>query len=459
MGLVIVSVAKKMKISLKQKIYLFSLFFFLISFLAIYTLKFYLVKDFNEYVAGEVEDRVYWLTNYIEQRYEQEGKLSERLGDEILRLAFVMGFEGRLFDYNDKIVSQTEEAIERAPNYVKRRLSRLMKKNKLSDNNIEYIPYTLFNKGEEIGTLELKYLGNFKKAVFLSRVSNFLFFALAIAIVGTIVFGIILSKQILEPIKILKKASEEIGKGHKKTKVQISNNDELGDLANTFNKMAEYLYNTEEARKISVAKFAHELRTPLTIIQGEIEGLIDGVMPATKERFLSIHEEIERLKKMVFEIEMLYRIQKGAKFVGKSYVILREVVLKVLNRFEKEITEKRLHIDIAISEHLRICADEDKLKQLFYNLFSNSLSATDKGGITISAEEEKDLIKIKVIDTGKGIPEKDLPNIFDIFYGTTQGLGIGLAIVKEIINMLDGSIKISSKLNKGTTVEIFLPKN
>ncbi len=447
-----------MSLNLKQKIYIFSFLLLLISLASLFYMRHLLISDFNDFLEGEVEDRVYWLTNYLEQGYEKEGELSEKLAEDVIRFALMMGFEMKIFDDSERLVSDTHITYNKSNEFMKRRLSSYYRRI-LNQSDGEFKSYPLFSKGEEIGNIEIKFAGSERKGLFLKRSGFFLLLASVIALLGTFLFSFLLSRNILIPVELLYRATKKVASGEKEIELKKLSNDELGALTDAFYDMWEKLKQLEKARKISVAKFAHELRTPITIIQGELEGMLDGVIKIDKQRLYSIYEELERLKKMVYELESLYRLEKKAKLRNKEKVNLALFFHTVKDFFKNEISKKNgLNLIIDCPDELYMVTDEDILRQLIYNLISNAINSTDKGYIKITAKKEDQILEIVVEDTGKGIDRNDIPFIFDPFYGKGDGLGIGLAIVKEIVDILEGKIEVETEVGKGTTFIITLPE-
>jgi len=458
MVLVINFVALKMSLNLKKKIFIFSFLFLLFSLASLFYMRHLLISDFNDFLEGEVEDRVYWLTNYLEQRYEKEGELSEKIAEDVIRLALMMGFEIKIFDDSDKLISDTHKTYNKSDEYIKRRLSSYYRRI-LNKQGGEFKSYPLFSKGEEIGNIEIKFVESNRKGLFLKRSGIFLLLAGFITLLGTFLFSFLLSRNMLVPVEILYKATKKVISGEKNIRLKKLSNDELGELIDAFNDMWKTLKQVEEARKISVAKFAHELRTPITIIQGELEGMLDGVMEIDKQRIYSIYEELERLKKMVYELESLYRLEKKTKMRNREKINLTLFFNAVKDIFKNEISKKDgLNLIIDCPDEIYFLTDQDMLRQLICNLISNAINSTDKGYIKVTAKKESNILQIVVEDTGKGIERNDIPFIFDPFYGKGKGLGIGLAIVREIVDIFEGKIEVESEKGKGTRFIITLPE-
>ncbi|MCX8031741.1 MAG: cell wall metabolism sensor histidine kinase WalK [Thermodesulfovibrionales bacterium] len=208
---------------------------------------------------------------------------------------------------------------------------------------------------------------------------------------------------------------------------------------------------------------SHELRTPITTIKSHVEAMIDGIWQPTEDRLRSCLDEIERLNKLIEEIKLLaeYEIEER---IEKQEFNLRELIKQIVLNFEKNFLDKGLILETHL-EDVILYADKNKIAQVIINLLSNAIKYSRDGGkiyIEVKGKSEGAYIKIK--DDGMGIPKKDLPYIFERFYRVDQsrnketgGAGIGLSIVKRIIEMHKGEISVNSELNKGTEFIIKLP--
>ncbi|MCX7770797.1 MAG: HAMP domain-containing histidine kinase [Proteobacteria bacterium] len=445
-----------MKFKIKHKIFFYSAFFFIIVFIALLYMRQLLLSDFHDFVEGSLEDKIYWVTNYLEQRYQDEKDLN-KIAEDTARLALIVGLEVKIFDDRDVFITDTHNAFNKASPNIKKRLSSFYKQLKQTENH-EFLAYPLFSQGEEIGTIEIRKIKDARTGIFVTRTNQFFIIATFIALLGALLFNYLISRSILSPLGLLYNATKNLAEGKRKIKIAMSTKDELGELIDSFNKMSNKLEEMEEVRKVSIAKFAHELRTPITIIQGEIEGALDGVITLSQERLLSLLEEIERLKKMVFSLEDLYKIQKKMKHIKKEEVDLRKLFQNLEKFFNNKFSEGTdIKFFIEVPENLKVFTDEELLKQMLYNLISNSINATEKGYIKVRAENRDNKLFIEIEDTGKGIKQEDIPYIFDPFYSNTDGMGVGLSIVKEIVELFNGSISVQSEIGVGTKITILLP--
>jgi two-component system sensor histidine kinase BaeS len=243
--------------------------------------------------------------------------------------------------------------------------------------------------------------------------------------------------------------------------VSISGNDEISDLGTAFNTMAAHLEIQESLRRKLTANIAHELRTPLTVIQGEIEGMVDGLITVDKERFLSLHEETSRLKKIVEGIEELSRAEASVLGLKKEKIALKGYLRAIQDRFTKLFSDKGVRLDVECDEATTIYADPDKLSQVLINLLSNALRATGSGGrVLMRAGRKSSEGFVAITDTGTGIKQKDVPFIFERFYRDYEGgLGIGLAITKELVEAHKGKIEVETEEGKGSTFTVSLPNS
>jgi two-component system phosphate regulon sensor histidine kinase PhoR len=218
----------------------------------------------------------------------------------------------------------------------------------------------------------------------------------------------------------------------------------------------------EKVRTEFVANVSHELRTPLTSIKGFVETLLDGAYkdPKTAERFLKIIDmETAHLNRIISELLDLSQLESSKVKMNIRAIDLKVLVDEVLIIFEERFKKKNIDFSYSIPTTLsKIAADYDWLRQVFINLIDNAIKYTPEGGkIYIEAEEIEEFVKVKIIDNGIGIPEEDIPRVFERFYRMDKarsrqirGTGLGLSIVKHIIKNLGGEITVESRPNQGT---------
>ena len=294
-----------------------------------------------------------------------------------------------------------------------------------------------------------------------------LYAALAASVVAVFV-SVMLSQRVIAPLQDMMNASQRIAEGHYDERVQVQSADELGQLAARFNQMAEKLEQVESMRRRLIGDVSHELRTPLTAIKGSMEGLMDGVLPATPETYQQIHAEADRLGRLVDDLQELSRVEARAYELDLRGVDVPTIVQTVTKRLTPQAESKGLALDLNLPPDLpRLLADEDRTVQVLTNLVANAIQHTpDTGKVTVSAARVKDEVQISVRDTGIGIPPEHLAHLFDRFYRVDKsrsrraggGSGIGLTIARHFVEAMGGRIWAESEgESKGSVFTFTLP--
>ena len=295
--------------------------------------------------------------------------------------------------------------------------------------------------------------------------------SLVIAFVAASLVGLItsywLSRSIIAPVQSMKNASQRIAQGHYDERVSSRGTDELSQLAASFNQMAEQLEQVETMRRRLIGDVAHELRTPLTAIKGSTEGLMDGVLPANDETYQQIHNEAERLNKLVNDLQELSRVESKAISLDIHPLDVSSLMQTTRKRMQFQFDEKRVALNLSLPHApILVLADEDRVLQILTNLLGNALQYTPENGtVTVTIEREKLFAKFTIRDTGIGIPAEFLTHIFDRFYRVDKsrsrahgGSGIGLTIAKHLVEAHGGKIWAESEgENKGSVFIFTLP--
>ncbi len=284
----------------------------------------------------------------------------------------------------------------------------------------------------------------------------------------SLVISFLLSRHILSPINSLTKGTRAIADRKFETRITVKTRDELADLANDFNTMAETLEKFEDQRKQWISDITHELGTPLSILQGEIEAVQDGIRQIESDTLESLHAEVLHLSKIVNDLRELSLAETGGLSFKKDSINPLNVITDTISIFEKRFSKRQLTLDVNlnIKETISTIGDRDRLQQVFSNIFENTLRYADSPGtISIRAGIEEQKVHIRIEDSGPGVPEGSLEHLFDRLYRVEQsrnraigGSGLGLAICKHIINAHDGEIKASNVPGNGLRIEITLPK-
>ncbi|MDR3599860.1 MAG: HAMP domain-containing sensor histidine kinase [Desulfosporosinus sp.] len=308
---------------------------------------------------------------------------------------------------------------------------------------------------------------NPQDVLFQSSVFRSLLFAGGLALLVGMILSFFTSRRLVAPLKRLTLAADRIGQGQLDERVIIQAKDEVGQLAIAFNAMVDNLNRQETLRKQFTADVAHELRTPLTSIKSYIEAFQDNVLPANQENLSCIHEEIDRLVDLSSDLRDLNVAEIGALTLSLKPVDLKCLLEKVIHSLQPLIQEKEIALSWnAPKEPMIINGDERLLTRLFYNLVHNAYRYTTIGGqINIMLTPTLDSVEIRFTNTGIGIPQDDLPFIFERFYRAdksrareTGGTGIGLALVHQITALHQGTITVQSSVGKKTEFIVRLPK-
>lgn len=268
----------------------------------------------------------------------------------------------------------------------------------------------------------------------------------AVAFAVALLLGTLLATQLALPLQRLIQATERIAKGDLAHRVLIETQDEIGRLAKAFNRMAETLQRSEAARRQFLADVAHELRTPLSVIRGNLEAVIDEAFPLTPVSLAPVYEETLHLGELVEDLRTLTLADTGHLPLEKERVELGELVAGVVEAVRPVAKEESVEIALERAPELWAFVDPRRIRQVLGNLLSNALRYSPAGSVvTVSARREGEEIWVSVQDQGPGIPEQDLPHIFERFYKADKsraegGTGLGLAIAKGIVQAHGGRI-------------------
>jgi histidine kinase len=305
-------------------------------------------------------------------------------------------------------------------------------------------------------------------ANFQASFNEALVLALAAAGLAAMLVSLLLSRRIVAPVRRMTIVSQHIADGHYSDRVQSDNQDELGQLAHSFNQMAESLEQVERMRRQLIADVSHELRTPLTAIQGSMEGLLDGVLPADPETYHQIHQEAGRLARLVDDLQELSRVEAGASPLEIKPSRIVDLIMTTIKRLKPQAVKKKINLEADLPKDLPLVSlDEARITQVLTNLVSNALQYTPEGGdIRIHARQIKDEVQIGITDTGIGIPAEHIAHLFTRFYRVDKsrsrqaggGSGIGLTIARHLVESHAGRIWVESPgAGQGSTFFFTLP--
>ena len=457
-----------MKASLSKKL---SLGFFLAvivsiilaSFISNYTVN----KEFNKYLVDEHKSKINNVIKIAEDIYNNQGSFSKANEAELQRYAIMQDLYIEIKDLN----SNTIYSSGNSHLYHKAMMGHMM--NNVSENNTgEYIEnkYPLAINNKNIGSITIGYFGSSylstASVTFINTLNRSFLFSAFIALIFGLVISIVISREISNPLVKITEASNKMRAGNLDVRALVnSNTKEIDELSNSINYLAETLKNQEMLRKRLTSDIAHELRTPLTTLKTHVEAFMDGIWKPTPERFEDFYEEIDRLSKMVDNLRNLSKLEESNLNLNKSTFNISSELEKIIDTFIPLYIKENYQLISDISPEIDTSMDKDKFKQIMHNLLTNSYKYLKPNGkVEVILKKEKQDIMIKVIDNGIGIPEKDLPYVFERFYRSdlsrnknTGGSGIGLTITKTFVEAHGGKIYVESVLNKGSTFTIEFP--
>ena len=327
--------------------------------------------------------------------------------------------------------------------------------------------------GEVIGFLipmRAPFQGEPREIEFIQRINRLLLYGALIGAVIALLLGIFLSRTLTRPIRELTRATHAVSEGDLSQQVPVRSKDELGELAEAFNKMSSELWRSVNARKQMTADIAHELRTPLSLILGHAEAVHDGVLPPSRENFEIIREEATRLEHLVNDLRILSLADAGELSINPQIIEAERLVQEVAALYQYQARQKSIALELSMSSPLSpIEVDPGRMTQVLTNILDNALRHTPEGGsILLSATQIDDEVELSIQDSGPGLKKEDLERIFDRFYRTDisrqrdgavpGGSGLGLAIAKSIVQAHGGQLSAESEEGKGLKITITLPK-
>lgn len=431
-------------------------------------------SHFSDYVLERQESELEEYSTELEIIYQEndtwEGQSQELqiLGRNALRRTILL----KIYDEEEQLLwspspDEAEEANVRVHNHLLDMENAM--ENTESDRSQTQIP--LYNNGsEQIGTVEIQFGGPFAytqhEALFISDMRSILIWVAFISLLISLFFAIIVAKKLSAPIVAINNFTGDIKKGHySRLSLDESGVGEIDDLKNSVNELSQQLQLQQVIRNRLSSDIAHEIRTPLTTLKGNIEAMIDGVWEVSEERLYRCYEEINRITRLISEIDRINEIESQESLLQKSSFDLKELSEQIVDNFQALLMDSKLDCSIR-GDSVIVFADQDKMHQVITNLLFNAIKFTPTGGkIDIYVSQSKDIISFQIVDNGKGIPPDELSQIFERFYMTEPsrnsqfgGQGIGLSIVKSIVHAHLGTISVDSIYGKGTSFTIELPK-
>jgi two-component system, OmpR family, sensor histidine kinase BaeS len=300
---------------------------------------------------------------------------------------------------------------------------------------------------------------------FASQVNRIIYITAAIISLISVIISFLISRRLTYPLLKMNKAVNRVANGELNHNLTVKGNDEIAELTAAFNKMVNKLRHLEKIREESSSDLAHELRTPVTNIKNYLEGIEDGILKPDQKTIEEIKEEIERLIKLINHIQDLTNVEEKITHLQLKKEDLLLILKNTAGKYKIKARKDNIKYNESYpSESIYIEGDKDSLETIFNNLISNAIKYTDENGkINLELKKENRQAIFTIKNTGTGIPEEDLPFVFERFYqadksrsNKNKGNGIGLTITKKLVQAQNGAIEVESN-NKETKFTISFP--
>lgn len=370
-------------------------------------------------------------------------------------------------DYADGSIRLSDSlmnSVQRKPTFQVNQFTGLIQE--LSVCYIEH--FQLYDTDQEHGA----YLALVYPAEQLTGFSKELFFVLVIGLMAVTVLAAIVfyfnTRHMLKPVKEITKAAERYADGDFSFKPDVADAGELTYLAMTMGRMADFIDSNEKNRKSFVSNVSHELRTPMTTISGFVDGILDGTIPPEQQQgyLRRISGEVKRLSRLVSSMLNISKFEEGGMELKLVPVELTGLLISTLFMFEQKIEARQIQVcGLEDCPRAEVQVDKDLMQQVFYNLIENAVKFTPRNGeLTFSVMPQGEQCQVVIRNTGEGLSEEELSNVFNRFYKTdesrskdTTGVGLGLSIVSRIIRLHNGNIMVKSVKGDYTEFVITLP--
>ncbi len=422
-------------------------------------------NKFNQYMLDTQNKRYERIVLYFQEIYKRDGKWTDNSGIELMHEAYMGNYCLTLLDKEQKPIWGMN------PNDIK---------NKLNQNNMLVKDQGVYSSkrfeikvdNKLVGYVDI---GQYSSVLlseddinFKATINKSIIVSGVLALIIIVVISLYFSKQFSIPIREVANMSVNLSNGEFDTKSNIQSNiEELENLRKSVNILAEKLKYQDTLRKRLVSDISHEIRTPLNVLQNNLEAMIDGLFPVTSERLNNLNEEVIRFGRLLNNLNVLKEFESEGIKLNFETIFLDELVQDICKDFYMAAENKRIRLSCIIEHNkdFRITGDKDKLKQVFINLISNALKFTEENGeVSVNLYNKDRNIIVEVKDNGIGIKKEDLPFIFERLYRgdksrhQIEGSGIGLTIVKNILQLHSANIEALSEENQGATFKIYFNK-
>ncbi|MFZ2363530.1 MAG: ATP-binding protein [Trichococcus flocculiformis] len=432
-----------------------------------------LESHFADYVRERQESELEEYSTDLENLYQQNGTWEENSQaiQRVVRNALQQSVIVRIFDEDGQLLwSPSASEEEDAKNKVQDHLLHMEQMVGGMESDYVQSRSPLYDGTEEIGMMEIQSVGPYAytehDALFISDMESKLVLVAFFSLLIPLFFALLVAKKLSSPIVTINDFTKEIAKGrYSSLSLEETGIREIDDLLVSVNDLSLQLQYQQKIRNRLSSDIAHEIRTPLTTLKGNIEAMIDGVWEISEERLYRCYEEVSRITRLIGEIDRINELESQESQLQKTTFDLTELAQQIVDNFQPMLVENKLNCSVS-GDRVFISADRDKIHQVLTNLLANAIKFTPSGGrIDLYVSQSKGTTSFRIIDNGQGIPPEEVGQIFERFYmaepsrnSKLGGQGIGLSIVKGIVNAHQGTISVDSIYGKGTTFTINLPK-
>lgn len=421
---------------------------------------------FENYLVEEQESRLIQISNEINKLYSQNGYILYQ--KEINQYASFENITIEIRDLNDNILFTSTSGNAMGRMGMGGMGKGMM--HRIPEGNYVKKSFPLLEDNVTVGSLIIGYIDNSylteSALIFKDTLTKSLLISSFFTLIIGIATSIYLSKSLTKPLIDIRNTAVDIQKGYLTSKSTVKTNTvEIKELSDSINYLGNTLAKQEEIRKKYASDISHELRTPLATLKGHIEAILDNIWEPSDEHLQILLEEIDRLSNLVDDLKLSFNAEKIEFVLNKTRFNISKEIISIVTNFIPLYTKRGFIIDLSLEENIIINMDKDKLKQIIFNLLSNSIKyLKDNGRVLISLKSTNKACIISVMDNGVGIKDEELPFIFDRFYRSSSlvnekndGTGLGLYIVKSIVEAHEGTISVNSSYGEGTEVTIEIP--
>ncbi len=428
-------------------------------------------NKFSSYIHNNIEKTSMLIVEQLEDMYEQTGSWDTLLQSEFWMRMQVDNFAVAILSPDKELIwGMTEHELAHKIKALDYPLFYGANFKDIENGIYSFEDIPIEASGETIGYARIGYFPSFlletEDIKFQTSINQSLVITGLVAMSCFVIVGAYVTRLFTKPIYAVAKASVDVAEGKYDTRYsKHSRIIELENLRHSMNYLAQTLEKQDALRRKLISDVSHEIRTPLHILQSNLEAMIDGIYPIDEEQMQVLYQEVVRFGSLLNNLDKLKNIEQDVPMGKKEEIYINTCLKEIYHTFKIVAKERNIKYKLNIQETqcVRVQADLGALKQILMNIVSNAFKFTQKGTITITTSVHGRMLRIAIEDTGIGIDEEDIPYVFERMYRGDksreqyEGSGLGLTIVKKLVDAHRGKISIESKAGEGTCVIIDLP--